>query len=177
MGEIKSTLDIVMEKTKHLSMTDEEKKANEKESVSLAVKGLVQKFQDHMFNIEAIQKELNMLHQQYDFEDNDVLADEIFNRLDLEKDNHLLLNLIQSVLQMDSKKIEDLLHRFHEEIDGLSEKRVEDMKQDLKENYSISGSAVVPNIKADSALQSEINNIKDQFRIELDEVKSEMVNQ
>lgn len=50
MGEIKSTLDIVMEKTKHLSMTHEEKLANEKEEVQAAVRGLAQKYNESICN-------------------------------------------------------------------------------------------------------------------------------
>ncbi len=47
MGEIKSTLDLVMARTKHLTLTDEEKKTQQSVNVKQRLQGLIQKFQDH----------------------------------------------------------------------------------------------------------------------------------
>jgi len=116
MGEIKSTLDIVLEKTKHLSMTDEEKLAKEKEKLSLSIKGIVQKYQDRVLSKEAFQKELKALHQRYAFEVRDILLNEILGRMDLESDNDILLKLIKEVLQIDSVKLEEVLNQFRNEI-------------------------------------------------------------
>jgi len=177
MGEIKSTLDIVMEKTKHLSMTNEEKLAKEKEDVSAAIKGLVQKYQDLILNTEMFQKELDSLHQQYTFEDKDVLLNEILSRLDLESDNSLIFELIKKIFHIDSEKLEEMFNKFRDEIEKLSGNRAGNIKNELKDKYSISGSAIVPNISADPSWHTEVNDIKNRFYSELDEVKSEIVNQ
>jgi len=177
MGEIKSTLDIVMEKTKHLSMTNEEKLAKEKEDVSAAIKGLVQKYQDQILNTEMFQKELDSLHQQYTFEDKDVLLNEILSRLDLESDNSLIFELIKKIFHIDSEKLEEMFNKFRDEIEKLSGNRAGNIKNELKDKYSISGSAIVPNISADPSWHTEVNDIKNRFYSELDEVKSEIVNQ
>ena len=171
MGEIKSTLDIVMEKTKHLSMTNEEKLAKEKENVSAAIKGLVQKYQDQIFSTEMFRKELGSLHQQYTFEEKDVLLHEILKRLDLESDNGLLLELIKENFNIDSVKFEEMLNQYMDEIKKSAENKVEDIRKDLKEKYFISGSAVVPNISSDPSWHTEVNDIKNRFHSELDEVK------
>ncbi|MBW1813713.1 MAG: hypothetical protein JRJ39_08575 [Deltaproteobacteria bacterium] len=171
MSEIKSTLDIVMEKTKHLSMTNEEKRAKEKEDVSSAIKGLVQKHQDQILSTEMFRKELGSLHQQYTFEDKDVLLYEILSRLDLESDNGYTLELIKEVFPIDSVKLGEKLNQYRDEIKKSAENRVEYFKNELKEKYSISGSAVVPNIAADSSWHTEVNDIKNRFHLELDEMK------
>ena len=46
MGEIKSTMDIIMEKTKGLTMTEEEKAEYKHKELTGKVRGLIQKFLD-----------------------------------------------------------------------------------------------------------------------------------
>ena len=43
MGEIKSTLDLVLEKTKHLSQSSDEKQAQIRKDVEIRIKGILQK--------------------------------------------------------------------------------------------------------------------------------------
>jgi len=176
MGEIKSTLDLVMEKTKHLSMTDDEKLAIENEKVCAAVKGLVQKYQDQILSTEMFQKELDALHQQHAFEDKDILLNELFSRLDIESDNRMVLEVMKNVLHIDHKKLEDILNHYQNTMKDRIGSKIEQMKNELKETYSISGSAVNPNIEADLTWQTEVNDIKERFHAELEEVQSEMVN-
>lgn len=46
MGEIKSTLDLVMDKTRHLTLSDEEKQEQKEKEFKKNLKGPAQKFQD-----------------------------------------------------------------------------------------------------------------------------------
>ena len=46
MGEIKSTLDIVMEKTQNLSLSTEERQEQHNIEIVKRIKGLLQKYQD-----------------------------------------------------------------------------------------------------------------------------------
>ena len=56
MGEIKSTLDIIMEKTKGLTMTEEEKTAFKSKEMEGKVKGALQKFLDGILDVERLKK-------------------------------------------------------------------------------------------------------------------------
>lgn len=113
MGEIKSTLDIVMEKTKHLSMTAEEKQAGKIEEIESALKGLVQKYQDRVLKPEQYRGEMMVAVQA-----------------------------------------------------GIKEK-----KDELRDKYLISGSAVIPNTGADPSVQRMVDDIKNRFQSALDKVK------
>jgi len=66
MGEIKSTLDLVMEKTRHLTLSPEEKDAQTKVEVHKRLKGLVQKYQDNLLRKDGLEKELDILKKTYD---------------------------------------------------------------------------------------------------------------
>ena len=46
MGEIKSTLDLVLEKTKNLNLSSEEKQEQKQKEVENRIKGMMQKYQD-----------------------------------------------------------------------------------------------------------------------------------
>ena len=59
MGEIKSTLDLVMEKTRHLTLSQEEKEEQKHIEVDKRLKGLLQKYQDNLLKKEQLEKELD----------------------------------------------------------------------------------------------------------------------
>ena len=59
MGEIKSTLDIIMEKTKGMTMSDEEKRELKKKELSDRLKGLIQKFLDGILTYEDLKGEIS----------------------------------------------------------------------------------------------------------------------
>ena len=61
MGEIKSTLDIVLEKTKHLKLSQDEKRAQKSKEFEKRLMGLLQKYLDQLLNLHQLQKELNRL--------------------------------------------------------------------------------------------------------------------
>jgi len=50
MAEIKSTLDLVMEKTRHLTLSDEEKQEQKEKEFNKKLKGPAQKIQDQAIN-------------------------------------------------------------------------------------------------------------------------------
>jgi len=54
MGEIRSTMDIIMEKAKNLTMSEEEKAEFNRKALQLKVKGLVQKFLDDLITLPSI---------------------------------------------------------------------------------------------------------------------------
>ena len=54
MAEIKSTLDLVMEKTKNLSLSSEERQAQKNQEIESRIRGLLQKFKDRALNSERL---------------------------------------------------------------------------------------------------------------------------
>ena len=160
-----------MEKTKHLSMTSEEKQARKTEEIESALKGLVQKFQDRVLKPALFQKELKALHEQYDFEDREILLNEIFSRFDLEADNTFLLELIKDVIHLDTATYEKLLEQYRGEMMAAVRAGVEEKKDELRNKYLISGAAVIPNTVTDPSVQRVIDDIKNRFQSALDKVK------
>ena len=61
MGEIKSTLELVMEKTKHLTLSEEEKRARRLEIFQTKVKGLVHKYCENLITENQLETEFSRL--------------------------------------------------------------------------------------------------------------------
>jgi len=158
MGEIKSTLDLVMEKTKNLSLSDEEKQAQKQKEVESRVRGLLQKYLDGWLDNNQLKIEYESLKKDSGLSDDAVMINEIFSRLDPNVDNRNLLEVIAKCCRLDPAALETLLddcRRCRREHDEAADARMAQLKEDLARTHAISGSAVVPNLETDAKWQRE----------------------
>ncbi len=164
MGEIKSTLDIVMEKTKDLSLTEEEKKAQRTIEIKKILKGLVQKFADQTVKLHTLKKELESLEKTHNFADKRLLVTEILEGIDLDQDNTQLFVLLHDICGENTDDFEALLKKYEGEIISAKDKREQEIKHNLSQTYAISGSAVVPNLEADALWVKTSKDINETYR-------------
>jgi hypothetical protein len=148
MAEIKSTLDIIMEKAKKFSVTEEEKQGFKRQELEGKIKGLVQKSIDGILDSERFQVELAALQA----EDKDlvdpILKEELVGRLEVETNSETLLKMLKSTAGLASKAVRHVMDEFEKK----AEKQKESRRKALLENFKkkgISGSAVLPNLDAD----------------------------
>ncbi len=93
MGEIKSTLDLVMEKTRHLTLSQKEKEEQKQIEVNKRLKGLLQKYQDNILRKEQLRQELDSLRKTFDLNTNEMLSHILLDGLKLGRNNKSLLEL------------------------------------------------------------------------------------
>ncbi len=167
MAEIKSTLDLVMERTRNLTMTDEEKQEQALADFRTAVSGLIWKYADEILSPDQFRDELNHLEQTSEVRDMGVVLDEIAKRLHPDQDNQRLLRLVDEVCGVDATPIESALDNYAQTIASRSLERIEDLKRILLDSFGISGSAVLPNLDADSDWTVERQSIRESFTAEL----------
>ena len=163
MVEIKSTLDLVMEKTRHLTLSQEEKKAQERTEVSRRLQGLVQKYQDNLLKKENLKKELDNLKMAYDLNVDEILADSLLNSLKLGRDNTVFLELLSDIFELNFSGLETIFQNFKAAVKSATKESVERVKTDLSKKRFISGSAVVPNLESDREWLSMLGHIMDAF--------------
>ena len=170
MGEIKSTLDIVMEKTKHLSLSEEEREAQINEDIRKTVKGLIQKYKDRMLDAKQLEDEWNNLEKENQLSDRKILVDVIMDQLHLNADNSLLMTSLQDICGEDTKSLESVLEDYITKKKEVVQARQEALQEDIAKRYHISGSAVVPNLETDSdwteAMKVFENNYQESFEAE-----------
>ncbi len=167
MGEIPSTMDIIMEKSKGLTMTDSEKKALREKEMGVKVRGLIQRFIDGVFDVEKIRDELKALAEKGDVEEiNRLIQAEVLERIEPGQENDRLLELLEQVSGKDSSSIKKVLGEFNERMDREKEVRQGDLREALRKK-GISGSALLPNLMADSRWKSFLPQAKDGLKEEL----------
>ena len=149
MGEIKSTLDLVMEKTKNLSLSDEEKQAQKQKEVESRIRGLLQKYQDGWLDKNQLKIDYERLKKGSELSDDSAMINEIFSHLDYKRDNQLLLEILEECCRVNPAVISSIIHEFQRAYYETADKRMTELKENLARKYAVSGSAVVPNLDAD----------------------------
>jgi len=163
MGEIKSTLEIIMEKTEGLTMSDDEKKAFRKKEVEGKVKGLLLKFIDGLTNLKSLKKEIASLDKDDQVSVKEIVIKECLDHVDPETDNSLLFDVLQHVACVDTTYIQSLLSKFHDTLDREKGVRERGLRK-LIQGKGISGLAVLPNLNADKEWIHFVTDIKKRFQ-------------
>jgi hypothetical protein len=164
MAEIKSTLDIIMEKAKKFSVTEEEKQGFKRQELEGKMKGLVQKTLDGILDSERFQVELAALQaKERDLVDQ-ILKDEVVARMEVEVNSEALLKMLKSAAGPESAVVEKVLTDFEKKADKQKDSRRQTLLESFKKK-GISGSAVVPNLDADP----EWARIKSEMRRDMQE--------
>jgi hypothetical protein len=148
MAEIKSTLDIIMEKAKKFSVTEEEKKSFKRQELEGKIKGLVQKVLGGILDSERFQVEVAALQAKEKDLVDQVLKEEIVARIELGSNNEALLKILENIAKPASQAVRKVLA----EVEKKAEEEKEIRRKALIESFKkkgISGSAVLPNLDAD----------------------------
>ena len=163
MGEIKSTLDLVMEKTRHLTLSQEEKDAQKKVEVHKRLKGLVQKYQDNLLKKEQLEKELDILKKTYDMNVDQILLNLLLSSLEPGRHYKMYIELLNEICGLNVSGLEKIFQDFKGAVKSATEERVREIKADLAKQRFISGAAVVPNLDRDCEWLPVLGDIKGRF--------------
>ena len=175
MGEIKSTLDLVLEKTKHLTLSSEEKQAQVQKEVENRIKGMLQKYQDGQLTREDFITEYDSLEKDFSRRDHKLLIDEIFSRIDPNQEKQSLLELLQACCHIDPARIEFVINDFRQNYHSAAQNRSNRLKENLAQKYFISGSAVVPNLEEDEQWRRTEAEMRLRFEDQLSREKDKLV--
>jgi hypothetical protein len=163
MGEIKSTLDIIMEKTKDLTLTEEEKRAFRKKEVEGKVKGLLLKFLDGLIDVEKLTKEVISEAGKDQGMAMAFILKECLDRIDPEADNELLLQILEHVANINTTSLQNILSEFKIKLKDEKDIREQELNKQILEK-GISGSAVLPNIRSDQQWIQHVQDAKEEFK-------------
>ncbi|MBP8980415.1 MAG: hypothetical protein KBG09_04135 [Syntrophobacterales bacterium] len=168
MAEIKSTLDLIMERTKNLTLTEEEKKALEAKERKARIKGWCRRYLDGTLSIADLQE--NMAREEATAEAAAMLREECLSHINPEKDNRPLFLLLREVLSIPTTDLERLERDYHEELDRHRAAAGQEAIAILA-SRGISGSAVLPNPKLSPHWQERVEAARQIFQQRLYLVK------
>lgn len=167
MSEIKSTLDLVMERTKNLTLTAAEKERQQKADLKRQLTGLIQQFQDQAIKATEVQERLDELKQTFGPGIQKQMRAAIIESIDINADNNGHLTLLETYFQTEVTPFKQVLETYQQVLDGRKNDCSKRLREQLSAQYAISGSAVIPNIDADPQWSKERSTLADQFQAKL----------
>jgi len=164
MTEIKSTLDLIMEKTRDLLPSEEEKKALLEKEWAGKIRGLVQRVLDGRMTPEALRSGFSSSPPPPPGINPDALLKrELLGKIDPDEDNGRILHLLETICGEDTgelnRGIAGYLWRVEEKKAALSAVALEDLA-----SRGITGAAVSPNLDSHEAFRSFLERERETFR-------------
>jgi len=166
MAEIKSTLDLIMEKTQNMVLTEDEKEEIRRKELNGKIKGWIQQSQDNVMSLDAIKSEIQREGKDRQIELKKTLKKELLQHIEPDEDNTKLFQLLEEILGINKGSITNMINRFQEMLDKEKISKISEMKNRLNEK-GISGTAVVPNLDSDEEWNGYYLNLKKEFKKEI----------
>ena len=160
MAEIKSTLDLVMERTRHLSLSPEEKQRQQEERFHKKLQGLLQKYADGTMTSEELKADAAAMQEELAVSDGQRVLDAIVDRIDPDADNARWLDLIEAWMPATREPVMAVLTDYAHHRGKVRQDADERWKDHLLNEYNISGSAVMPNGMNDSTGRERLATLK-----------------
>lgn len=162
MSEIRSTLDIIMEKTRGLTLSDQEKQALHEKELDGKIQGLLQKFLDGLMDVERLKIEFDGLGNEEREKAKNILSTRCLEKLHPENDNEALLEALEKVANARMSPIRAALDASFADLEAIRARHLEKMRRGLNLK-GISGSALVPNLNADPEWREVVGRSKDRL--------------
>ena len=175
MGEIKSTLDLVMEKTRNLSLSPEEKETQQKADFEKRLQGLLQQYADNMETVDSLQERISTLQAELDVSDSRLLIETVFKRIDPDRDNQQWLALLHRMVPDALEPVQDSLAEYARRRDDLIETTGRRLLDQLAQDHEIGGTAVLPNPVHDSGYQKNLERLKQRTQTQIDAVFQQFI--
>lgn len=166
MAEIKSTLDLIMERTKNLTITDEEKAAIREKEFAAKAKGLLSRYLEGSIDADSVHEEIGSEISETAYGKR-VIRQALLDSLDPDADYGKILQLMKKVLGVDPSPAEKILASFPKAVLSLEEAKSAKIMEKLH-SEGISGSAVTPNVAGEEAWHDEVKKIKDRLKKDIE---------
>lgn len=173
MSEIKSTLELVMEKTRNLSLSEEEKQQQKEADFKKHLNGLIQHYIEGSLTLERFRDKAEELKNQYGIPDNRIIIQDILSRLQLDSHNahneHFLYLLKDYGLNVSG--MEKVIYDFTSATRQQIAARQHEASKILAHKHKITGSAIVLNLLADPPLKRELQALAVEYGRQLEQEK------
>ncbi len=176
MAEIKSSIELAMEKTRGLHLSREEKEKLQEEELHSKAHNLVNRFLEVDFHLKEVEKELSKYDPPQRGKLEKLMFQYLTQAIQLDRDNDLIFQGIE-FFRENSKKI---IKKMRELIEGYrkrEQKEYQKTEGDLLrklERQGISGSAVQPKIEGSREWEEAIAKFRPTFEAQLHVLQKEL---
>jgi len=170
MAEIKSTLDLVMEKTKHLTMSSEERAGQQQKDFENKFMGLLQQYADNALSNDELLERMTALQKELEIDAPELVVSAVVQRIQPDLDNEHWLSLVGRLAPAGYTPLKEALENYKGKVTVLSQKSEQRLLENLTIEHGIQGSAVVPNVLAYAPHQEGLSVLKLEIQTRIDKV-------
>lgn len=167
MGEIKSTLDLVMERTRHLSLSAEEKETQRRDAFAKRLQGLLQQYADDALSVDEVRKRIADLQSEIDISGPELPAEAVIQRVDPDGDNDGWLALLEHLAPGVYRPLGEILEAYKGKQAALLDSGRQLLADRLAREDGITGSAVAPNPHKDAASRKKLTDLQQVTRTKI----------
>lgn len=164
MSEIKSTLDLVMERTRHMTLSAEEKARQKKADFDKRLQGLLLQYAEGAFSADALRDRIARLQEAFKVDDRRIVVDTIFRQIDPDGENDRWLALVADIAPAAHDALQQALTAYRDGRTGLQQERARRVLARLDRDHHIRGPAVVPNPDKDKRYRKELDALRQETR-------------
>jgi hypothetical protein len=169
MGEIKSTLELVMERTSRLSFTEEEKAQQRLTDFKKRLEGLLNKYADDALSADGFVDRIAKLQEEIKIPDRPVILGAIFTRIVPENDNERWLDILENLAPDIVDAVRKILADYREQQIALVQSSKKKLLDRLAGRHGIGGSAVIPNPEKDIEYRENLAAIRHETRTRIEQ--------
>jgi hypothetical protein len=179
MGEIKSTWDIVMEKTRGLEITSRDRERIKKGELTSRINAIFHRYMDAQGDHEYLRKELDGLRgDEREVAEKELLI-QLLDTIDLSKDNGMIITGIETLKGKSVARTLEKLHLLASEYKASRDERAREIEGIVRRRLAaagISGSAVQPSLEGQRDWIEVMEGLQRDFGNRLEALKEELLN-
>lgn len=163
MGDIKSTLDLVMERTRHLTLSPEERAAQKEENLVRGITTLVNRFRRQELTIEAFADSIRGMTDVSDPIASAVPV--ILEQVDPDADNTALCTLLEEACGRNTRPLRRILKGYQNRRTRTADEQRRQIAERLARS-GITGTAVSVNLEGDADWRQTAVRLRESFGAE-----------
>lgn len=177
MGEIKSTLELAMERTKKFSISNKEREEMKQKEVRQKAASLFHRYRDGLLSLHEIRRQIDKMEEGTATTVKQLLLSQWIDALSLDGEEEKIFKGVELLEQRNideaRQEFRSLLSRYQREKEKVEEKVRVQLIEGLRKDR-ISGSAVEPNFEGSELWEKEIKNLDSFYQVKLDEIKEQL---
>jgi len=177
MAEIKSTLELAMERTKKIAISDKEREEIKRKEILQKVNGLFHRYIEGHLPLNEILREIDRMDEKTKTMAKETLLSQWIDALSLNEEDERLFKGIESLkdqyIDKGKEKFRHLLSQYRREKEKIKEKVRAQSEEALRRN-GIYGSAVEPNVEGSGIWKEELDKLNRLYGAKLKELKEEL---
>lgn len=149
MGEIKSSIELALERSRRLTLTEEEREEIKRKEIEEKAHRIFHRYLEGSFSLHEMGREVERVDEPYRAKVKAVLLKALIDALTLEGDYEKILSGIEwlkgSSIETVRKRFQDLAASFAEAKKNVEQEAKKAILEDL-ERFGFTGSAIEPNV-------------------------------